>query len=52
MVCLSERAGGFNVHLSPIERYEFGMLKTFIPNLTDFSAEWKAESAFTPTVGS
>jgi hypothetical protein len=23
-------------HLSPIERYEFGMLKTFIPNLTDF----------------
>ncbi len=25
-------------HLSPIERYEFGMLKTFIPNLTDFLA--------------
>jgi hypothetical protein len=23
-------------HLSPIERYEFGMLKQFIPNLTDF----------------
>ncbi len=23
-------------HLSPIERYEFTMLKTFIPNLTDF----------------
>jgi hypothetical protein len=23
-------------HLNPIERYEFGMLKTFIPNLTDF----------------
>jgi hypothetical protein len=25
-------------HLSPIERYEFGMLKQFIPNLTDFLA--------------
>jgi hypothetical protein len=23
-------------HLNPIERYEFAMLKTFIPNLTDF----------------
>ncbi len=23
-------------HLAPIERYEFGMLKQFIPNLTDF----------------
>jgi hypothetical protein len=34
-------------HLSPIERYEFAMLKQFIPSLSDFYPELKEESAST-----